>query len=92
MCQFTMFNKLFILTCRYLGNFFKIQNNDYYIDVFCEDFVSCITCKKDLESLEDSEEIIYTGLKNGKLIEWFIKERLNDYKKINIKLVNNLSI
>jgi hypothetical protein len=89
MCQFIMLNKIFIVTCRYLGNIFKVQNSDYCIDVFCEDFVSCITCKKDIESEIESNEIIYTGLKNGKLIEWLVSKRLNDYGKINIKERNN---
>ena len=85
MCKFEMFNKLFIVTCRYLGNIFKIQNSDYYIDVFCEDFVSSIACKKALNSALNDDIVIYTGLKNGKLIEWHIKNRLNDFKKINVK-------
>ena len=87
MCKFFMFNKIFILTCRYLGNIFKIQNSDYYIDVLCEDFVSCITCKKSFE-YNIGDIIIYTGHKNGKLIKWYIKHHLNDYKKINIKELN----
>ena len=67
-----------------LYHIFKIQNIDYCIDVFCEDFVSCMTCKIALvNDIED--EIIYTGLKNGKLIEWCIKQYLNDYNKINIR-------
>ena len=89
MCQFTMFNKLFVLTCRYLGNIFKIQNSNYCIDVFCEDFVSCIACKAFFEH-EDEDQIIYTGLKNGKFIEWNIKQNLNDYGKINITERNSL--
>ena len=83
MCTFIMFNKLFILTCRYLGNIFKVQNMDYCIDVLCEDFVTCITCRKVCNS--NSEEVfIYSGLKNGKLIEWYVKDRLNDFEKINV--------
>ena len=87
--KFIMFNKIFILTCRYLGNIFKIQNSDYCIDVFCEDFVSCITCKKNTDKSNDADQIIYTGLKNGKLIEWYIRQNLNDYYKINIKERNS---
>ena len=90
MCKFIMFNKIFIATCRYLGNIFKIQNGDYCIDVFCEDFISCITCRKESDLSNNNDVIIYTGLKNGKLIEWFIKENLNDYGKINIKERNNI--
>ena len=87
--KFIMFNKIFILTCRYLGNIFKVQNSDYCIDVFCEDFVSCITCKKNTDKSNDADQIIYTGLKNGKLIEWYIRTNLNDYYKINIKERNS---
>ena len=90
MNKFIMFNKLFIVTCRYLGNFFKVQNAEYCIDVFCEDFVSCITCKKALHSSIIEDEIIYTGLKNGKLIEWYIRQSLNDYNKINVNERNSL--
>ena len=85
MNKFMMFGKIFIITCRYLGNFFKVQNNEYFINIFCEDFISCIACKKELDSSLIEDEIIFTGLKNGKLIEWYIKEELNDYNKINVK-------
>ena len=88
MCTFFKFNKLFILTCRYLGNIFKVQCSDYCIDVLCEDFVSCIAYKQKQELVENSfegKEIFYTGLKNGKLIEWHIMHILNDGKKIIIK-------
>ena len=85
MCKFIMFNKIFIITCRYLGNIFKIQNSDYFIDVFCEDFVSCVACKKELNSEINYDVLVYTGLKNGKLIEWKIKQSLNDYGKIDIR-------
>ena len=88
MCTFFKFNKLFILTCRYLGNIFKIQCNDYCLDVLCEDFVSCIVYKqkpKLVENLVENIDIFYTGLKNGKLIEWHVMPFLNDGKKIIIK-------
>jgi hypothetical protein len=84
-----MFNKTFIVTCRYLGNIFKVQNSDYYIEVFCEDFVSSITCKKALDSSLIEDVIIYTGMRNGKLIEWKINHSLNDYGKINVKERNS---
>ena len=89
MCKFIMFNKTFIVTCRYLGNIFKVQNSDYYIEVFCEDFVSSITCKKALDSSLIEDVIIYTGMRNGKLIEWKINHSLNDYGKINVKERNS---
>ena len=74
MSKFVFSNKLYILTCRYLGNIFKVQNSDYYIDVLCEDFVTCLVCKENIKTNLD-DILIYTGLKNGKLIEWFIKEK-----------------
>ena len=89
MNKFYIYNKLFIITCRYLGNIFKIQNPDYFIDVFCEDFVSCITCRRALGSNAE-DVIIYTGLRNGKLIEWYINQNLNDYGKINVKERNTI--
>ena len=88
MCTFFKFGKLFILTCRYLGNIFKIRCSDYCINVLCEDFVSCIVYKQKLKMVEllpEDNEIFYTGLKNGKLIEWHINHILNDEKKIQIK-------
>ena len=88
MSKFIFCNKLFILTCRYLGNIFKIQNTEYYIDVLCEDFVSCIICNDNYKN-SSCGILIYTGLKNGKLIEWKIKEKLNKYGKISIKEAKN---
>ena len=88
MSSFFLFNKLFIVTCRYLGNIFKIQNNEYYLDVLCEDFVTCIICRENKQSSFENI-LIYTGLKNGKLIEWYIKPKLNDYKKLNINEKKN---
>ena len=89
MSSFFMLNKLFILTCRYLGNIFKVQNRDYCIDVFCEDFVSCISCRKAYNSDEIDDVIIYSGLRNGKFIEWIIKQDSIYYTNINIKERNN---
>ena len=87
--SFFLLDKLFIVTCRYLGNIFKIQNKDYYINVLCEDFVTCIVCKESNESNID-DIYIYSGLKNGKLIEWNIKKRVSDYfKKINVREKRN---
>ena len=90
--KFTILNKLFIVTCRYLGNIFKVQSKDYCIDVFCEDFVSCLCCRKAFDSGDIDDVIIYTGLKNGKLIEWNIKENLNNYNKINIRERTNYHV
>ena len=88
MSSFFLFDKLFIITCRYLGNIFKIQNKDYYINVLCEDFVTCIVCKENNESsLEDIK--IYSGLKNGKLIEWTIRKKINDFGKISVNEKRN---
>jgi WD40 repeat protein len=74
MSSFTLENTLYIVTCRYLGNFFKVlKNNEKYIDVLCEDFVNCLICRQ--YSISEIDDIfIYTGLRNGKLIEWQYKE------------------
>ena len=42
--------EIFILTCRFLGNFFKVQNLDKTIMVLCEDFVTCIVSRNSRES------------------------------------------
>ena len=92
MCSIFKFNKIFILTCRYLGNIFKVQCDDYIIDVFCEDFVSCIAYQKkpkNSENLAEDTETFYTGLKNGKLIKWNIMIYSDDYGKIIINERNN---
>ena len=81
MSSITISNKLFIFTCRYLGNIFKIMSSESYIDVLCEDFVTCITCYKNIDPILDDIKI-YTGLKNGKLIEWNIKPSKDE--KINL--------
>ena len=73
MSYISILSKVFIFTCRYLGNIFKVINSEYYIDVLCEDFVTCITCNKNIESNLDDINL-YTGLNNGKLIEWIIKQ------------------
>ena len=86
------FNKIFIFTCRYLGNIFKVQCDDYSIDVLCEDFVSCLAYQekqKNVEYLGEDFDTFYTGLKNGKLIEWKIKPALDDFQKISIIERNN---
>ena len=61
------FSNLIIFSCRYLGNYFNVQNADKNINVYCEDFVTCIKAKN-----KESSGIFYTGLYNGKLIEWEI--------------------
>ena len=86
MSSFTIENTLYIVTCRYLGNFFKVQkNNERYIDVLCEDFVNCLICRQySISALDDI--FIYTGLRNGKLIEWQIKKiKDNDINRVSIK-------
>ena len=58
-----------LLTCQYLGNYFRIQYNDKIINIFYEDFVTCIKGNY----YKDRDNIFYTGLLNGKLTEWEIK-------------------
>ena len=80
--------EIFILTCRYLGNYFKVQNNDKEIKAICEDFVTTIVN----ENIEKNDKgYFYTGLKNGKLIKWQIKLLPNDNQKNKNKIKNNKS-
>jgi hypothetical protein len=64
----------FILTCRYFGNYFKIQNVGKEKKVFCEDFITTIVSRFS----EKNDSVFYTGLKNGKLIKWEIKIKQNE--------------
>ena len=73
--QITLMNKfsekkeMFILTCRFLGNYFKIQNSEIIKMILCEDFVTTIIARNS----DENDNAFYTGLKNGKLIEWKLK-------------------
>ena len=71
----------FILTCRYFGNYFKIQNVGKEKKVFCEDFITTIVSRFS----EKNDSVFYTGLKNGKLIKWeiIIKQNENPLAKKN---------
>ena len=80
------FSNIIILSCRYLGNYFNVQNIDNNINIFCEDFVTCIKA-----NTKDSSNNFYTGLFNGKLIEWEIKENF-DIKEIKHIYSHGLSI
>ena len=72
-------SKLAILTCRYLGNYFNIQTTEKNINIYCEDFVTCIKRKDNQES-----DNFYTGLFNGKLTEWTIDSifEINEVKHV----------
>ena len=71
--------QIFILTCRFIGNIFKVQNLEKTIMVSNEDFVTSIIARNSKEN----DTIFYTGLKNGKLTEWKIKiiQKLNEKKQ-----------
>jgi len=56
-----------ILSCRYLGNYFALQFQDIILNIYCEDFVTCI---KGRNLKEKGDQCFYTGLLNGKLTEW----------------------
>ena len=76
-------NKSFIpifLSCRYYGNYFRVQFNNKTLNFFYEDFVTCIKAR---ELTEKGDDIFYTGLLNGKLTEWqvFYIEVINPNKK-----------
>ena len=61
--------EIFIIICRFLGNYFKVQNNDKTKMILCEDFVTSVNKRNSCEN----DSIFYTGLKNGKLTEWSLK-------------------
>ena len=87
----------FVLSCRYFGNYFKIQNNESILNIFCEDFVTCI---KEKYFCNKEENYFYTGLLNGKLIEWKItlitniekpkKSKIKNFLNFNVKDVKNI--
>ena len=64
------------LSCRYLDNYFKIQSNNLIINIYVEDYVTCI------KSLSETSNIFYTGLLNGKLSKWKIWPCLDNTDKI----------
>ena len=63
-----------VLSCRYLGNYFLVQILDKSLRVFCEDIVTCI---KGRNLIPKGDENFFTGLLNGKLIEWKIRANFN---------------
>ena len=82
---------LVVLSCRYFGNFFRLQCQDKIINIFCEDFVTTIKER----SIYENDNIFYTGLINGKLTEWEIIPHLDTEtknKKKAIKCMYNFEI
>jgi hypothetical protein len=82
---------LVVLSCRYFGNFFRLQCLDKIMNIFCEDFVTTIN----EGIINENQFIFYTGLINGKLTEWEILTYLdNDIKnkKKGIKCLYNFEI
>ena len=80
----------FILSCRYFGNYFKIQNNEHIFNIFCQDFVTCI---KERSYCENRNNTFYTGLLNGKLTEWKILSYLDGKQIIlnfDVKEIKNI--
>jgi hypothetical protein len=61
------YSNIIILTCRYLGNYFNVQSVDKNINIYLEDFITSIKANN-----KESSQTFYTGLFNGKLIEWEI--------------------
>ena len=60
---------LVFLTCRYLGNYFRLELKNIILNIFYEDFVTCI---KERSLSKEGDNVFYTGLLNGKLTEWEI--------------------
>ena len=69
-----------ILSCRYLNNYFNIKTKEKSINVFCEDFVTCIKENNNYHFFG----LFYTGLFNGKLIEWKLDSNFEVIRKKNI--------
>ena len=63
-----------ILTCRYYGNYFNLQSNGKSLNMFCEDFVTCI---KGINNKKGEDPYFFTGLFNGKIIQWKINSILS---------------
>ena len=70
--KISKYNNIAILTCRYIENYFNIQTSDKNLNVICEDYVTCIKAKN-----PESSFIFYTGLFNGKLVEWELSNELD---------------
>ena len=82
-------SEILVLTCRYLGNYFKVQNLHDEIKIICEDFVTTIV-SDNADNIENN--IFYTGLRNGKLIKWKLiplsqDNQINTNKKKNKSLL-----
>jgi hypothetical protein len=70
-------HETFILTCRFLGNYFKVQNMENTIMTLCEDFVTTIVARNS----EKNDTHFFTGLKNGKITEWKIAKIENKFNR-----------
>ena len=70
------------LSCRYLENYFRIQYHQKIINIYYEDFVTCIKARN---LTEKGDDIFYTGLIDGKLTEWKLIPYLNNNKKSKSK-------
>ena len=66
-----------LLSCRYLGNYFRVHHSSQILNIFYDDLITCIT-KRNMTS---SDDIFYTGLLNGKLTEWKIIPFLDENNK-----------
>ena len=73
--KISKYNNIAILTCRYIENYFNIQTIDKSINVKCEDYVTCIKAKCPENSFR-----FYTGLFNGKLVEWKLSNEFEVYE------------
>ena len=82
---------LIVLSCRYFENYFRVQCQDKIINVFYDDFITCIKGR----NLNENDNIFYTGLINGKLTEWEIIPNLDiniKNKKKSMKCIYNFEI
>jgi hypothetical protein len=77
------------LSCQYLENFFRIQCEDKILNIFYDDYITCI---KGRNSAKEGDHIFYTGLLNGKLTEWELIPTIEENKKSKIKYVFNFEV
>ena len=89
--QFNKTKIFIVLSCRYFENYFRVQHQEKIINIFYDDFITCIKGR----NINEYDNIFYTGLINGKLTEWEIIPFLDiniKNKKKSIKSIYNFEI
>ena len=89
--QFNKTKIFIVLSSRYFENYFRVQHQEKIINIFYDDFITCIKGR----NINEYDNIFYTGLINGKLTEWEIIPFLDiniKNKKKSIKSIYNFEI